>query len=153
MMHSGTTDFLKILAVFAFVGVAVWWLESRFDALVAVLVVGTIVGAVFFAAGAFLSHAISRSTMQNLTKFADSDAQTDRYRMQSFKSLAQGDAAMQRAAAQLTVLDAKRVDALAQQRARAIAAEQRQLPAPADLWGMDDDNVDAQSGATFQVWE
>jgi hypothetical protein len=145
---------VTIIVVPAFITLAVWWLESRFDALVAVLVIGTLVGALFFTAGAFLSHMIAKSTMQSITSFAQRDAQTDRYRQQSFKALAQGESAMQRAAAQLTVLDAKRVDGLAQQRARMLA-----VPAPVaepptgDVWSWDDDGQPADSGASFAVWE
>lgn len=153
-MHSGTTDFLKIVAVGGLVILAVWWLESRFDALVAVLVIGTIVGALFFTAGAFLSHAIAKSTMQNLTRFADSDAQTDRYRMQSFKTLAQGESAMQRAAAQLTVLDARRVDQIAAQRAKLLTDGINREPQPQEnAWTWDDDEQPANSGASYQMWE
>jgi len=153
MMHSGTTDFLKLASVFIFVGLAVWWLESRFDSLVAVIVVGGLFGVIFFAGGALLSHMIAKSTMQNITKFADRDAQTDRFRMQSFKALAQGESAMQRAAAQLTVLDARRVDQIAAQRAKLLTDGIERQPQPDnDVWTWDEDQP-AESGATFQVWE
>lgn len=146
---------VTIIVIPAFVTLAVWWLESRFDALVAVLVIGTLVGAIFFTAGAFLSHMIAKSTMANVTQFAQRDAQTDRYRMQSFKAMAQGDAAMQRAAAQLTVLDAKRVDGLAQQRANILARPAPVAEQPTgDVWSWDDDaGVDQGNGAQFSVWE
>lgn len=147
--------FLIIVSVLAFVGVAVWWLESRFDALVAVMVIGTLVGALFFTGGALLSHMIAKSTMANVTQFAQRDAQTDRYRMASFKALASGQAAMDRAAAQLTVLDARRVDGLAQQRARLLAGPAPVAEQPTgDVWSWDDDAVTEQdNGATFAVWE
>ncbi len=145
---------VTIIVVPAFITLAAWWLESRFDALVAVLVIGTLVGALFFSAGAFLSHMIAKSTMHSITGFAQRDAQTDRYRMQSFKAMAQGDAAMQRAAAQLTVLDAKRVDGLAQQRANILARPVPVAEQPAgDVWSWDDDEQPADSGASFSVWE
>lgn len=145
---------VTLLVVPAFVTLAVWWLESRFDALVAVLVIGTLVGALFFTGGAFLSHMIAKSTMNNITTFAQRDAQTDRYRMAGFKAMAQGDAAMQRAAAQLTVLDAKRVDGLAQQRARMLAGSGAALEQPnGDVWSWDDDEQPTSNGASFAVWE
>ena len=146
---------VTIIAVPAFITLAVWWLESRFDALVAVLVIGSIVGTVVFAAGALLSHVIAKSTMQSVTTFAQRDAQTDRYRQQSFKVLAQGESAMQKAAAQLTVIDAKRVEGLAQQRARLLAGPAPVAEQPTgDVWSWDDDAVTEQdNGATFAVWE
>ena len=147
--------FLTILTIAVFVAVAVWWLESRFDALVAVLVIGTIAGALFFTGGALLSHMIAKSTMQNVTNFAQRDAMTDRFRMQSFKAMASGESAMQRAAAQLTVLDAKRVDGLAQQRARLLAGPAPVAEQPTgDVWSWDDDQgIDQGNGASFAVWE
>ena len=146
--------FLIIVSILAFVGVAVWWLESRFDALVAVMVIGTLVGALFFTGGALLSHMIAKSTMANVTNFAQRDAQTDRYRMASFKAMASGQAAMDRAAAQLTVLDAKRVDQLATQRARMLAGPAPVAEQPAgDVWSWDDDEQTADTGASFSVWE
>lgn len=144
---------ITIIVVPAFITAAVWWLESRFDSLVAVIVIGGLFGVFFFAGGAFLSHMIAKSTMQNVTQFAQKDAQTDRYRMASFKAMAQGEAAMQRAAAQLTVLDAKRVDGLAQQRARMLAGPGPVAEQPTS-WSWDDDqDVDQGGGASFAVWE
>ena len=147
--------FLTILTAVIFVGVAVWWLESRFDALVAVMVIGTLVGALFFTGGALLSHMIAKSTMSSITQFAQRDAQTDRYRQQSFKALAQGESAMQRAAAQLTVLDARRVDGLAQQRAKMLTGPSPVAEQPTgDVWSWDDDQEISQgNGASFAVWE
>ena len=147
--------FLTILTAVIFVGVAVWWLESRFDALVAVMVIGTLVGALFFTGGALLSHMIAKSTMSSITQFAQRDAQTDRYRQQSFKALAEGDSAMQRAAAHLTVLDARRVDGLAQQRAKMLTGPSPVAEQPTgDVWSWDDDQgIDQGNGAQFSVWE
>ena len=139
---------VTIIAVPAFITLAVWWLESRFDSLVAF-------GVVFFAGGALLSHMIQKNTLNAVTSFAQKDAQTDRYRQQSFKVLAQGESAMQKAAAQLTVLDAKRVEGLAQQRARMLAAPAPVAEQPSgDTWSWDDEQDAGQSnGASFAVWE
>ncbi len=154
-MHAGTTDWLKMMTVIGTVAAAVWWLESRFDSLVAVIVIGGLFGVIFFAGGAFLSHMIQKSTLQNVTNFAQRDAKTDRYRMQSFKALASGQAAMERAAAQLTVLDAKRVDKMAEQRSKLLTDahqarwEIEQQAENADAWTWDDDDA----GDTFETWE
>jgi len=142
---------VTIIVIPAFITAAVWWLESRFDSLVAVIVIGGLFGAIFLAAGVLIAHVIQKSTLHAVTTFAQRDAQTDRYRQQSFKAMAQGEAAMQRAAAQLTVLDAKRVDGLAQQRAKVLAgpvAEQT----TGDVWSWDDEQP-AGDGSTFAVWE
>ena len=146
---------VTIIAVPAFITLAVWWLESRFDSLVAVIVIGGLFGVVFFAGGALLSHMIQKNTLNAVTSFAQKDAQTDRYRQQSFKVLAQGESAMQKAAAQLTVIDAKRVEGLAQQRARLLAGPAPVAEQPTgDVWSWDDDAVTEQdNGATFAVWE
>jgi len=116
---------LVYLATLIFIGVAVWWLESRFNALMVIMVIGAIVGVACFAAGAFLSSSVQRTTMENLTKFNANDAATDRYRMMAFKEAARGDAAWQKAQATLSVLDAKRVDQLAHQRAGLLVDAQR----------------------------
>lgn len=142
---------VTIIVIPTFITAAVWWLESRFDSLVAVIIIGGLFGVFFFAGGALLSHMIAKSTMQNVTSFAQKDAQTDRYRMASFKAMAQGEAAMQRAAAQLTVLDAKRVDGLAQQRAKVLAGPVAEQPT-GDAWSWDDEQP-ASNGASFAVWE
>ena len=146
---------VTIIAVPAFITLAVWWLESRFDSLVAVIVIGGLFGVVFFAGGALLSHMIQKNTLNAVTSFAQKDAQTDRYRQQSFKVLAQGESAMQKAAAQLTVIDAKRVERLAQQRARMLAAPAPVAEQPSgDTWSWDDEQDAGQSnGASFAVWE
>ena len=68
--------------------------------------------------------------------------------------MASGQAAMDRAAAQLTVLDAKRVDQLATQRARMLAGPAPVAEQPAgDVWSWDDDEQTADTGASFSEWE
>lgn len=145
--------FLIIVSILIFVGVAVWWLESRFDATVAVVVIGGLFGVFFFAGGALLTHMTQKSTLQSVTQFAQRDAQTDRYRMQSFNALAKGESAMQQAAARLTVLDAKRIDGLAQQRAKMLAGPPVAEQPTGDVWSWDDDEQPAGNDATFAVWE
>jgi hypothetical protein len=117
---------LVYLATLIFIGVAVWWLESRFNALTVVMVIGAVVGVACFAAGAFLSSSVQRNTMENLAKFNANDAATDRYRMMAYKENARGESAERAAHAKLAVLDAKRVDQLAQQRAGLLVDLERQ---------------------------
>lgn len=157
MGSNSTADFLKIAAVLGFIGVAVWWLESRFDSLVAVIVIGGLFGVFFFAGGALLSHATMKAVLEQLTKFNQGDAQTDRYRMDSFKAMAQGQSALQKAMAQLTVIDAKRVDKLASQQAKMLTDTERvkwdmqkQAKQPQNAtWSWDDDDA---NGEEFAGW-
>lgn len=153
--HSGTTDFLKLLAVLGFICLAVWWLQGAIGKDYTVLVIFALVGVLIFAGGALFAHANQKQTLDAITKFNSNDAQIDRYRQQSFKALAQGESAMQRAAAQLTVLDAKRVNQIAQQQAKLLTDTERakwevsqQQPAQSDAWTWDDDD----NGEGFQSW-
>lgn len=151
--HSGTWDFLKMLTVLGFVVLAVWWLEKQIGGDYTVLVIFAVIGVVLFAGGGLFAYLIQKQTLGALTKFNANDAQIDRYRQQSFKAMAGGDAAMKRAAAQLTVLDAKRVDRLAQQQAKLLTDGERakweaqQTAEPADAWTWNDD-----AGGDFQSW-
>lgn len=155
--HEGTWDFLKLVAVLVFICVAVLWLADAIGKNYTVFVLGALVLVAVFAGGAVLSMAIQRNTLGAITKFNANDAQIDRYRQQSFKAMAQGESAMQRAAAQLTVLDAKRVNQIASQQAKLLTdterqkwelAQQRQ-PQNADAWGYDDDG----DNGSFSSWE
>ena len=154
--HSGTWDFLKMVAVMIFIGIAVWWLESHIGSDYTLLVIFALVGVLLFAGGALFAHMNQKQTLDAITKFNASDAQIDRYRQQSFKAMAQGESAMQRAAAQLTVLDAKRVGRLADQQAKLLTDAERQRwetqqqPAQSDAWTWDDDANSAD--ADFQTW-
>ena len=152
--HSGTTDFLKLVAVMGFVVLAVSWLSGVIGASYTVIVLGPLVLVAVFAGGAVLSMAIQRNTLNSITRFNHDDAQIDRYRQQSFKALAQGESAMQRAAAQLQVLDARRTNQIASQQAKLLVDTERakweaqqQRPAKDDVWAWDGDD-----GDNFQAW-
>lgn len=154
--HDGTWDFMKLLAVLVFICVAVLWLTDAIGKHYTVLIIFALVGVVLFAGGAVLSMVIQKNTLGAITRFNADDARIDAARMSSFKALAQGDAAMQKAAAALTVLDAKRVNQIASQQAKLLTdterakweVSQRQLTQN-DAWGYDDDN---DNGAGFQSW-
>ena len=152
--HSGTTDFLKLVSIFGFIGLSVWWLDGAIGSDYTVLVIFALVGVFLFAGGALFAHVNQKQTLNAITRFNSDDAQIDKFRMASFKAMAQGESAMQRAAAQLTVLDAKRVDQIAAQRAKALTdGIERQQQSQANAWTWDDDEQPANSGASFQVWE
>lgn len=144
-MHDGTTDFLKwclwIGATFA----AVMWISSIVGGKVTLYILGAIVLVIVFAMGALFMHTNQKMTLDAFNKANAQDAQIDKYRMQSFKAMAGGESAMQRAAAQLQVLDAKRVTTLAQQQAKLLTdAERERMDAEyskqtkADVWTADD---------------
>lgn len=158
--HSGTTDFLKMLSVLVFICVAVWWLDGAIGSDYTVLVIFALVGVIIFAGGAMFAHMNQKQTLDAITKFNANDAQIDKYRMQSFKAMSQGEAAMNRAAAQLTVLDAKRVNSIATQQAKLLTDTERarweadsQSQQSVDAWTWDDDTeAAADGGASFQNW-
>ncbi|MGE3487944.1 MAG: hypothetical protein AB7L09_24755 [Nitrospira sp.] len=151
--HNGTWDFLKLVAMLGFIALAVWWLQGAVGQHNTVLIVFALVGVFLFAGGSLFAHMNQKQTLDAITKFNANDAQIDKYRQQSFKALAQGESAMNRAAAQLTVLDAKRVTQIADQRAKLLTDTERakwevqQQPQQADAWTWDDD-----AGADFQQW-
>lgn len=152
--HDGTWDFLKMLLIFGFIGVSVWWLDGAIGTDYTVLVIFALVGVIIFAGGAMYGHVNQKMTLDAITKFNANDARIDAARMQTFKSMAAGQSAMQKAAAQLTVLDAKRVDRLADQRAKVLLSDQ-QSAQPDETWTWDDESeyAAADNGASFQVWE
>ena len=151
--HSGTTDFLKMVTVLGFIVLAVWWLQGAIGQHYTLLVIFALVGVLIFAGGALFAHMNQKSTLDALTKFNANDAQIDRYRMASFKAQSQGEAAMQKAAAALTVLDAKRVGRLADQQAKMLVDSQRQAqPGQNDTWAWDADDTADSDSADFQEW-
>lgn len=76
--------------------------------------------------GFVLNMVSTKNVMGNLAEFNKYDAQTDRYRMMSYKENARGEAAERAAQAKISVLDARRVDQIAQQRAKALIDLERQ---------------------------
>lgn len=158
--HSGSWDFLKLFSILLFIGAGVWWLNGAIGANYTLLIIFALVGVILFAGGALFAHANQKMTLGAITKFNADDAQIDKYRMQSFKAMAQGESAMQRAAAQMTVIDAKRVGRLADQQAKLLTDTERQRwelsqRPHADAWTWDDDGGDVDTddaGASFESW-
>lgn len=124
MGNNNSNAAIITIVVIGFVCVAVWWLESRFNAVAVMVVVGGILGVVCFAGGALLTNATAKTTMENMAKFAQADAMTDRYRMQSFREISKGQAAWDKAQAQLTLMNEKRVHQIADQRAKLLIGNQ-----------------------------
>lgn len=132
-----------IVAVLAFIVAAVWWLESRFGANVAMMVLGGTLGIICFAAGGLLVAAVQKATLNAATDFNHDIAGTERYRQMTGREYARSEREAFSARAKLEVIDAKRIDQLAQQRAgllvdleRKRMEEAKQLP----HWGVDDED-------------
>lgn len=157
--HDGTWNFLRMIAVMGFIILSVWWLQGAIGQHYTLLIIFALVGVIIFAGGAMFAHMNQKQTLNALTNFNRDDAQVDRYRQQSFKALASGEAALRKAQAQLTVIDARRVDRLAQQQSKLLVDTERQRwevqqrdqpPATSDTWTWDDDDA---GGNDFQEWQ
>jgi hypothetical protein len=86
----------------------------------------------------WLGLANNRSTLDAAAGFNEALTTTEKHRQMTWREQARGDAASQKVDAQLRVLDAKRVDQLAQQRAGLLVDLERQKQAPAPRWTNDD---------------
>lgn len=128
--RSGGMAGIVTIAVLVFVGVSVWWLESRFSPFVAVVVIGSLVGAGLVIIGFVLNMASTKYTLNSASEFNRGLAEVEKYRQMTQREIAKGDSAWHKAHAQLSVLDAKRIDQLAQQRAGLLVDQQRQQQQP-----------------------
>lgn len=148
MFRSEGWGFLKFAIIIALVVAAIWWLEGSIGKNYTVLAVGALVLVIIFAGGALFAQALQKQTLDAVSKFGAQDAQVDRYRLNSFKALASGQSAMQRAAAQLTVIDAKRVDKLAAQQAKLLTATPKSSE---ELWEFEE--AETTEDEEFGSWE
>lgn len=158
-MHDGTASWLKMVSVFVFIGISVWWLQGAIGGDYTVLVIFALVGVILFAGGALFAHMNQQSTLNAITKFNAQDAQIDKYRQQTLTELTRGETALKRAASQIEVLDAKRITKLADQQAKLLTDAERlkmdaqyasQTRDSADTWTWDDDT---QSRNSVETWE
>jgi len=143
---NGCAPIIITVTIALVLGVGVWWMESRFGPTFAMAVVGSLIGALLVIAGNMLSLANSRSTLDAAARFNESLAMTEKHRQLTHREYARGEAANQKAEAQLRVLDAKRIDQLAQQRAGLLVDLERQKQAPAQRWSDDD-------GGEYKSWD
>lgn len=125
-MNGNNSTPITIIAIIGFICLAVWWIESRFGATMTGFVLVGIGIALAIVIGFVLNMVSTKNVMGNLAEFNKYDAQTDRYRMMSYKENARGEAAERAAQAKISVLDARRVDQIAQQRAKALIDVERQ---------------------------
>jgi len=106
--HEGTTDFLKLFFSLLFVGIVVWWIESRFGANIVLVVFALIAGTLFFIGGSLLTSYIQKNTLSEITKFSANDASIDRHRMLTLKEMSKSDAFYAKADATLKVIEARK---------------------------------------------
>jgi hypothetical protein len=143
---------IVIVAALVFIVIAVSWLQTQFGANTALMVLGGTLGIICFSGGALLAYGISRATLNAASDFNHDLAGTERYRQMTGREHARGEREAFNARAKLDVIEAKRVDRIAQQRAGLLVdlerqrweGQQKQIP----QWATDDDN-----GGTFQEWE
>jgi len=129
-MHSDRMwGFMTVVAILGFIALSVSWLQGSIGIDKTLLTIGALVGVIVFAGGGIFAYSVQRITLDSVTRFNQRDAMTDRYRQATFKELARGESAQVRADAQLRVLDARRVDKLAQQRARLLVDTRQQQQA------------------------
>lgn len=143
-----------IVTLTALIVVGVWWIESRFGATMTGYVLVGLGGVICLIIGFILSLASTKSAMQTAADFNRDNAGVERYRQQTFREHARGDSHERRAAAQITVLDARRVDQLAAQRAKALIDaehakwELQHQRSARPAWADDDGDDD-----TYSEWE
>ncbi len=108
-----------------FIVLVSWWAEDRFGSGVVLMIWGGTLGLIAFTAGAFLAARISRNTLESVADFMDANAQTEKGRALLFREHARGEREAFSARAKLEVIDARRVDLLAQQRAGLLMDQSR----------------------------
>lgn len=112
--------------VLGFITLAVWWLQREFGASMAIVAVGAVLGVVCIIVGWVLSLATQRTTLQAAGQFNADLASTEKARQANYRegTRLEREAFVHRA--RLEEMDAKRVDQIAQQRARLLTDVQRQ---------------------------
>lgn len=131
------------VSVLVFVVIAGWWLESRFGATTAAVILGGAAAAVCIIVGYVLSMANQKFTLHNAAQFTQSLASVERYRAATDKEIARRDREREGAQARIDLLEAKRVDQLANQRANLLVDLERQKERQrnqAPRWAVDDDD-------------
>ncbi len=106
-MHNGTTDFLKYFLTAILAVLFIWWLQTYFGAIYALMAIILTAGTLFFVAGALLTHFTTKNTIENITQYAAKDAMVDKYRMQTSKDFLRVQSHYAKADGQLKVLEAK----------------------------------------------
>ncbi len=135
---------IVIIVILVFVGIAVKWLSDQYGAVMTGYVLLGLGFAAMIGLGWVLALATMKTTLNSQSDFNHSSAEVERYRQMTTRAIARGDTHWHKANAQISVLNAKRVDQLAQQRAGMLVDHQRQAQQPIeqDFW---DDEADVRA--------
>lgn len=149
---------LMVAVPVLFVVAGVWWLESRFGAGVALMVIGGLLGVICFIVGYVLSMANSRHALQTAAQFNADLATVERARMQShraelgiYREYARGEREAFAHRAKLDAVDRKEVQRLARQQAHILVDAQRQQPA--NTWAaVQEDETETDGDFRYYDW-
>jgi hypothetical protein len=136
-MYESTSGWTSVVKLIVCVGALFWgiqWLRGIIGNEYTLLVLFAFIGVFLFMGGALFAHANQKMTLDAITKFNANDSQIDRYRQSTYKEIARGETAQVRADAQVRVLDARRVDQLAQQRAKLLTVKSKVQD---DFWNVE----------------
>ena len=112
--------------VLGFITLAVWWLQREFGASMAIVAVGAVLGVVCIIVGWLLSLATQRTTLQSAGQFNAGLAGTEKARQATYREGARLEREVYTHEARMIEMDAKRVDQIAQQRAKLLTDVERQ---------------------------
>lgn len=145
-----------LAVVFSFVGVGVWWIESRFGSGVAVAVLGGVLAIGAFTGGALFAHRQNRRSLAAAGELVYAASDAFRASAGAQREIAKGQAAWQVAGAKAQLTDYQADRRFEDQRVRylveaGIAAERAKLaasaqPQAAPAWI----DVEAESGGGFR---
>lgn len=155
-----------LAVIFSFVGVGVWWIESRFGAGVAVAVLGGVLAIGAFTGGALFAHRQNRRSLAAAGELVYAASDAFRASAGAQREIAKGVSAWQVAGAKAQLIDHKSDRRWDDQRVRALvdaqlAAERAKLDreyadrvarlesSTAPAWAGADDGAD-DSGAGFR---
>ncbi|MBK8772669.1 MAG: hypothetical protein IPM06_19890 [Rhizobiales bacterium] len=136
-----------IVAVLGFICLSVWWMTANFGATFAMAVCGSLLGATLLGFGVMLNQRNTETTLGNAADFNRSIAMTEKARQGTYREGARLERDAFNARARLQVIDERRVDQMAQQRAKMLTMNQSQLPTektPAWLLEDESEEVDAR---------
>ena len=141
-----TKSFLALM-IMVFLGISVWWMESRFGSEFAMAAVGSLIGAVLILTGLLVGLASTRSILGTVAEFMASNARTDQERMKVYKEQERANVERVKiekmyhdARIKTEMIDAKRIDKIAHERARMLAGVEEARRADTPTWGVEDDS-------------
>ena len=131
-----------VLAVLGFIVLAMWWMSENFGATFAMAVAGSLVGALLVSWGVVMNHGSTRSTLSNAADFNRSLAMTEKARQATYREAARGEREAFNARAKLVTIDERRIDQIAQQRARLLAGPTQGQQQPDNRWMLEEDDFE-----------